>query len=201
MNIKEKLTLRNAVIWGAALLGIVFFFLTFAINGQIVEYEQDGQLVTHTMTYVFHNILWDGTTVDFLHDGVYSNSASIRSGAQFALPIIGAILLIVACLGAVVVSFLVKDKKVYMISLIAAGALAITGGIFIFFAKETMVRNMLYQEGISISDINQHYQEYVAMIGGQYESNALAYVIGAIGIAAGCAFGVSPFLPEKKLLK
>ena len=163
MNMKEKLTLRNVVIWGAALLGVVFFFLTFAIDGKIVDYEQDIELVNHSMTYAFHNILWDGTTIDFFHDGVFEGTIYLQGGAQFALPIIGAILLLLSSLGAVVVSFLVKDKKVYMISLIAAGALAITGGIFIFFAKETMIRNMLYQEGISISDINQHYEEYKAM--------------------------------------
>ena len=201
MNMKERLTLRNVVIWGAALLGIVFFFLTFAIDGTIVNFEQDSLLVNHRMTYVFHNILWDGTNVDFYHDGVYESSIGTRSGAQFALPIIGAILLIVSCLGAVVVSFLVKNKKIYTISLIAAGVLAITGSIFIFFCKETMIRNFLFQEGVPLSDINQHYEEYKAMLNGQYESNALAYVIGVIGIVAGCAFGVSPFLPEKKLLK
>ena len=47
MNMKEKLTLRNVVIWGAALLGVVFFFLTFAIDGKIVDYEQDIELVNH----------------------------------------------------------------------------------------------------------------------------------------------------------
>lgn len=201
MNLKEKLTIRNVVIWGAALLGIVFFFLTFAIDGTIVQYEQDSLLVNHRMTYVFHNILWDGTKLDFYHDGVYDSSVVIPSGAQYALPIIGAILLILSCLGAVVVSFVVKNKKIYMISLIAAGVLAITGSIFIFFCKETMIRNFLYQEGVPLSDINQHYEEYKAMIKGQYGSNALTYVIGVIGIVSGCAFAVSPFLPEKKLVK
>lgn len=193
---KEKLTLRNVIIWGAAFLGLVFFFLSFAAKAQLYGYGEGNKFA-----YVFNNAIWGGDKVDF-----YTNGSLVQSGAAagkpFILPIIGVILLLVAVIGAVLVSFLVKDNKLSKILLIVAGGLAVVGGVFVFFVGESALRTFAYLIGgdAALNDIESVRAEMIDA-GCNCGPRALAIIIGIVAILAGGSFIAAPFLPEKKLVK
>ena len=193
---KEKLTLRNVIIWGAAFLGLLFFFLSFAVKAQVYGYGE-GEKVA----YVFENAIWGGKTLQiYLNDRLIESGAS--AGKPFILPIIGVILLLVAVIGAVLVSFLVKDSKLAKILLIVAGALAIVGGVFVFFVGESAVRSLAYlmggDEALKQLDV---FKAEMHANGFKAGSRALGVILGIVAILVGGSFAAAPFLPEKKLIK
>ena len=192
MNMKEKLTLRNVVIWGAALLGVVFFCLTFAIKGYY-QFVESGD----TTKVIFDNILWDGTSTTTFFNGKFDGSARFTKSGAFPLSIIGAVLLLVCSLGMPVVALLVKNEKIKKYVSLGACVTLIASGIFMFFVKETIVRTICLNYLGSLD----YLPEFKKSLTASYEANAMATVVGIFTILVGCAFGVSPFLPEKKLLK
>ena len=193
---KEKSTLRNVIIWGAAFLGLLFFFLSFAVKAQVYGYGEGGKVA-----YVFTNAIWGGDTLE-----IYVNGSLLESGPAigkpFILPIIGVILLLVAVIGAVLVSFLVKDNKLSKILLIVAGGVAILGGVFVFFVGESALRSFAYAMGgeEALNDMASIRAE-MKQAGFHDGPRALGVIIGIVAILAGASFGVAPFLPEKKLVK
>ena len=193
---KEKLTLRNVIIWGAAFLGLLFFFLSFAVKAQVYGHGE-GEKVA----YVFRNAIWGGDTLDIYMNGQLLESGPAQ-GKPFILPIIGVILLLVAVLGAVVISFLVKDNKLAKIFLIVCGVVAITGGVFVFFVGESAIRSLAYliagDEGLK--QIESFRAEMKAN-GFKAGAKALGIIIGIVAILVGGSFAAAPFLPEKKLVK
>ena len=189
---KEKLTLRNVVIWGAALLGIVFFCLTFAIKGNY-QFVESGD----TTKVVFDNILWDGTSTTTYFNGKFDGSARFVKSGAYPLSIIGAILLLVCSLGMPVVALLVKNEKIKKYVSLGACITVIASGIFMFFVKETIVRTICLNYFGSLD----YLPEFKKTLTASYEATAMATIVGIFTIVVGCAFGVSPFLPEKKLLK
>ena len=193
---KEKLTLRNVIIWGAAFLGLLFFFLSFAARAQLY-----GPAEGNKAAYVFKNAIWSCDTLQVYLNGDLINTGA-TAGKPFVLPIIGIILLLIASLGAVAISFFIKDNKLTKILLIVCGALAITGGIFVFFVGESALRTFAYlmfgEKGLS-----QIESLRAEMRGNGWKEGpkALSAIIGVVAILAGGSFVVAPFLPDKKLAK
>ena len=196
MKMKEKLTLRNVVIWGAAFLGLLFFFLSFAVKAQVYGPGEGGQIA-----YVTVNALWGGNSMEIYFNGQLAESGA-AVGKPFVLPIIGVILLLVAVIGAVVVSFLVKDNKLSKILLIASGALAVVGGVFVFFVGESGLRTFAYlmmgDEGLNNMDMVRAEMKEAGFKSGP---RALGVILGIVAILVGGSFAAAPFLPEKKLVK
>ena len=191
---KEKLTLRNVIVWGATFLAILFFFLSFAVKTSFFMPDSTG-----TIEYRFDNGVWAANSFKGYVDGVYAVSMPC-SGQPFALPIVGLILVIVAAVAMVVVSFLIKSKMVERIISIACGALVILGGVFMFFVGETAIRTLCYMSTGSLEHLELFRQIY-ASSGAYWRSGALGTISGVIFILSGVSFGVSAFLPEKKLAK
>ena len=193
---KEKLTLRNVIIWGAAFLGLLFFFLSFAVKAQVYGQGEGGK-----WQYVFTNAIWSDSTLEIYLNGKLMDAGAV-TGKPFILPIIGVILLLVAVIGAVLVSFLVKDAKLSKILLIAAGGVAILGGVFVFFVGESALRSFAYAMGgeEALNDMASIRAE-MKQAGFHDGPRALGVIIGIVAILAGASFGVAPFLPEKKLIK
>ena len=193
---KERLTLRNVVIWGAAFLGLLFFFLSFAAKAQLYGPAEGDQAA-----YIIRNAIWSCNFLEVRINGEYI-AGNYVTGKPFVLPIIGIILLLLAVLGAVAISFFVKDNKLAKILLIVCGGLAIVGGVFVFFVGESALRTFAYEmfgeEGLKEIDSLR-----AEMKGNGWNEGprALSVIIGVVAILAGAAFGVAPFLPEKKLVK
>ena len=100
----------------------------------------------------------------------------------------------------VVVAFALKNEKAKKFALIGAGVLAVIGGVFIFFGGETGPRSLLYAEIGSLDNIG-YWEGVLKGNGHTWGLRGLGVTIGVFAILVGCAFGASPFLPEKKLGK
>lgn len=191
MNFKEKLTLRNVVIWSASFLGLITFILSFFVTSKIAS--SVGQ-------YIVLNSIWSATKVDAVVEGVPQGTSTMSVGHPFALPIIGIILILVSSIAGCAVSLLVKNKKYNKIIYLCCGVLAITGGIFVFFVSESGLRSLIYSLMAPGEDYAKVKAEFLAL-GGTAKSGALGIIVGIFGILIGVAQGVSQFLPEKKLVK
>ena len=191
---KEKLTLRNAVILCAAFIGLLFFFLGFAVKGKL-SFVEGGT----NANYYFSNAIWCDGYVKGFANGVQIVEGEV-TGKPFALPIVGIVMLLLAVIAAVVVTFALKDKKVQKIALISAGAFALIGGIFVFFVGESAVRTYYYLNSGTLEGLSD-FKNAMKAIGASWGPNGLGVVTGIFFILVGCAFGAAPFLPEKKLLK
>ena len=194
---KEKLTLRNVLIWGAAFLGLLCFFLSFGAKASIKFDAGQG----HVGMYIFDGALWGSKTGAIYLDGVPQGSGPIGATVKpAALPLIGLILILVSAISAVLVSLLVKNEKIQKIVMIAVGVLSIVGGVFVFFNGENALRALCYLDDGGLDHIDAIRAE-LKEIGAKLQPRALAIVIGSGAILAGLAFGVSQFLPNKKLAK
>ena len=193
---KEKLTLRNVIICGAAFLAILFFFLSFAARAHLYGPGEGG-----IVSYTFKNAFWKADDLV-----VYMGGAEVEAGPVTgkiaALPIVGLILMIVAAVGAAVIALVVKDAKLSKILLVCTGVVSIVGGVFTFFVGESALRTFAYLMGgeEALKEIAEIKAE-MAAAGYKYGPKALSVVIGVVAIVAGSAYGVAPFLPEKKLVK
>ena len=190
---KEKLTLRNVIVWGAAFLGLLYFFLSFAASASL------KMNVEHmSAEYTFKHAIWSCNYIFGKANGQVVVDGPIP-GSPYALPIVGVILILVAALAAVTVSLLVKDSKIRMFALIGAGVVSILGGVFVFFVGESVIKTfwVLSESPIPFDQFKAAYKA----AGATWGPNALAIIIGIVAILAGCAYGVSSFLPEKKLAK
>lgn len=191
---KEKLTLRNVVICSAAFIGILFFCLSFAVKG-VLQFNQAG----HFMQHVFDNAIWSCSHMRGYLDGKLTTEGD-TVGKPFALPIIGLVLVLVAVLGAVAVTLLVKDKKLNKILLLVCGGVVVVGGVFSFFVAESVIRTYCYMVNGSLDDLEAFKNAHTG-IGAVWKGSALSVVSGVFFIISGLAIAVSPFVPEKKLLK
>ena len=191
---KERLTLRNVVIWVAAFIGILFFCLSFAASANLVFNAE-----TVTADYSFKNVIWDGGHIIGKANGRVVVDGKVAS-SLFALPLVGIILVLVSALAAVIISFAVKNDKIKKFALIGAGVLSITGGIFVFFVGETAIRTYCVLSQYPLSDLDK-FKGMMESAGGKWGPDGLVVVIGIFSILSGCAYAISQFLPEKKLIK
>ena len=187
---KEKLTLRNIIVWGGAFTCLVIFCLSFAARGRFVFMES---------SYIFDNIIWQVSHIRGYYNGEPMVDGYV-DGKPFALPIIGVILLLIASLGAVAITFFLKKEKLSKILLIVAGGLALTGGIFIFTCGESVIRTFYYLSTETLDGLKD-YKDTIRNLGGTWGPKFLPIFLGILGTLSGIAIGVAPFLPEKKLAK
>ena len=174
----------------------MFFFLSFAAKAQVYGHGE-GEKVA----YVFTNAIWGGKSLEMYLNGKLLATNPIQE-KPYILPIIGLILLIVAVVGAVLVSFLVKNNKLSKIILIVAGVLAIVGGVFVFFVGESAMRSLVYYiAGNKGLEQLESVRAEMQASGFKDGPRALAIIIGIVAILAGGSFAAAPFLPEKKLIK
>ena len=189
---KEKLTLRNIIICSCALLAVLVFCLSFAVKGYM---DVEG---SHIKLF---NAVWNPAKV-FISENGHSETIILRKEqtSVFALPLIGFILVLVAGIGAVVVSFLFKNEKLAKILVLVCAGLGIVGGVFMFFVSETTVRTFCMAETGSLDDL-QRLKDILKESGGKYYTGTLGIICGVLSILGGVAIGVSQFLTDKKLAK
>ena len=188
---KEKLTIRNFIIWGAAFLGLLFFFLSFAATAKMSWTEGN-----HNVVYKFAHAIWSCNHADVYDNGAFAASGYIH-GKPFILPILGVILILLSALGAVAVSFFIKDEKLSKILLIVAGSLSVLGGVFVFFVGESAIRSFAYEVQGSLDNMKEIKEEFKNS-GGKFGPGGMSVIIGIVAILVGVAYAVVPFLPLNK---
>jgi len=175
---KKLLTLRNALICGGALLGLTAFILAAVCGAR----------------YNYTNLMGDPDST------LYAN-AVFGNGDRGAavLPLIGAILVIVGFVCAVVIALVgdkfLKDEKIRKIALLAAAGLMVVGGVFFLFIKDGLAAALAGKSGYATKE-----DVLSAWSHGQFEAAGIV-VGGVLGILGGAAVAGSQFVADKPLVK
>ena len=191
---KKFLTLRNIVLCCGALFLLVAFILSFVAS---------LKLTNHGMVAEVKNIVWGANKV--IVDGQerpISEFAGVDKVGPAVLPFIGALLVILAAVGAILVALLVKKPWAKWV-VIGLAVLAIVGGVFQFFAYDQTIRasvNALAKEaGVTDKEQIKEAIEQTKEIYNEFNPKTIVNVLmGVLGIVGGLAIGGSQFLPEKK---
>ena len=184
---KKFLTLRNILICGGAFLAILVFIFSFVAafrvtssNGTWSEYQ---------------GIVWGARTIKF-SDGSSETAAPQDAIGAVVLPLIGAILFILAGLGSIVL-VLFGDKflseQVKKIGFIVCGGLLVLGGIFTFFTAEGFIANVAAKAGGTAQQVKDMWAALNAKT-----SCGLPIVSGILAILGGGAICASQFVPDKQ---
>ncbi len=184
---KKFLTLKNILICAAAFVGLVVFFLSFAVQAQL-----KGTTGGHTMVAKIVNSVWGATEGRTYQDGQFVVAMRLDGGVSI-LPILGFVFVLLGAIGAVLVAFLVKKPWAKWVVL-ACGVLALLGGVFQFFGGESAY--VAYAK--SIDATVEQAKAYLADQGIKANPGALGIILGILSILVGGAFGAAALLPEKK---
>ena len=179
---KEKLTLRNVAIWFAALLALVVFILSFTAK---------FWYGTKAGGIMFNNIIW-GSKYGAEWSGGHEYGASIPGVGPAVLPMIGIILVLLSAIGAVVVSFVVKDEKLRKIIILVCAGLMLLGGVFAFITRPT---------GAKLLWAAVHFKEEDAIKLGYNPRCPGGTACGILAIVGGVAIAVPQFLKDIKFVK
>ncbi len=178
----KKFTLRDILICAGAFLGVLVFIFSIVAELRIVGVGMYGDT-----SYL--NFIWGATRVkDNVSGAVDTLPAEMQLGAV-ALPLIGAILALVAGLGAVVVNFLVKDEKVRRICMFVCGGLLVLGGVFTFFAETSYLTTAAKKGGMTLDQYKQYLQAHNLAV-----KCGLPIVSGILAIVGGGAVCASEFV-------
>ena len=185
---KKFFTIKNIVLLGAVVFGLVAFFLSFGAN---LIVTMDGTRGT------LKNIVW-GCNL-FVADG-HADVPPYKIGPS-VLTMIGFILILVGILGAAAVGlFLQKPWAKWVV--IGCAAVALVGSVFTFIFVGPFARAftdaMIKAQGLHPTQ--EQYNYFLEQVKGMFKDPSCpgCVVAGILGIIAAGAAGASQFLPEKK---
>ena len=183
-----KLTLRKILLLAAAFVGVLVFVFSFVAAYRVVPSNNHWEQV--------NTFIWGARTTVY-YDGSSHTAAPADAAKAVALPIVGAILAVLAGICLCVMVFagekLIKDQKMRMIIILCAAGLLVLSGIFMFFARygfenKNMVDGSLYK---TVKDYRDAMKQMNVKI-----SCALPVVSGILAILGGGAAVVSQFVKE-----
>ena len=202
---KKYLTLRNVIMASAAFIGLLVFFLSFAVNASGVT-----SLLGGSMRVTFKNIVWGSKVMV----GTNLDTGETRSVPLFEmfgisstglnLPVFfGVLLPLIAVIALGVCFFVVKSKKVFTYVVFGAALFFVAGGILQFFSVsglESALARQLYNEGgATATEAKQAASLLVS--GYNLKASALSIISGILTILAGGALVTSQFIKDKELVK
>ncbi len=177
---KEKLNLRNAILWTVALAALIMFFASFGANATF-KGVIEGDYIDATMM----NVVWGSRVASAWTNGVPMGQ-TLRKAVVNAPGLIGTLLLLLASGGIVAITFLVKDEKMAKILTFVCGGAILVAGVLLFFVCEApwyFLKESLAEDGIA-TDIAIIKQQYAGF------KTASAYGIGGGIVAILLAGGV-----------
>ena len=152
---KEKLTLRNVILWGVALMILIPVFVSFGATARL-----KGMIPGEGyMSITFSKAIWGITTMSGSYDGEGGVEFIPEGYRAASVPaIIGVILLILASGALVAVSFLIKDEKLKKIlSFVIAGVILIAAILF-FCLSQVVWAQMGKLMGITAKEAKDFYK-------------------------------------------
>ena len=175
---KEKLTLRNILLCGAALAGILVFALSFLAK----------------ITFVY------GDTATSYKNAIWGCDMGLGGKLGPAvLPMIGVILALVAglclCVMLLAGDKLVKDAKVRRIIVLVAAGLLVVGGVLLFFTKQGVAAAYAKKVGggTTAKDIMDSWADM-----GMKVKTTVSVILGIGAILGGGLAAAAELLPAKK---
>lgn len=194
---KEKLGLRNVILWAVALALLIMFFASFGMGAKISMYIPGETPVIASA----RSVIW-GTHVVSGSSGGPTYAQYFPTAALSVPGLIGVILLLLASGGLVAITFLVKDAKLAKILTLVAAGVVVAGGILLFFVAEvmwTIMGNSMETEVgyvVSASTMKDMYGQYAKVS----SPSGVASGIFAI-LFAGAIVATQFFIPDIKFIK
>ena len=179
---KEKLTLRNVAIWFAALLALVVFIVSFTVK---------FWYGTKAGGIMFNNFIWGSKSGAEWADGRMFGGSFPGVGPA-VLPLIGILLVLLSAIGAVVVSFVVKDEKLRKIIILVCAGLMLLGGVFAFITRPT---------GAKLLWSAVHFKEEEAIQLGYNPRCPGGVACGILAILGAVSIAVPQFLKDIKFVR
>ena len=179
---KEKLTLRNVTIWFAALLALIVFILSFTAKFWFGN-NMNG--------VSFNNIIWGCKSGAEWYNGS-SASATLDGVGPAVLPMIGVLLVFLSAVGAVVVSFVLKNEKLNKIITLVCAGLMLVGGVFTFITLPTAGKLLEQALGMTVEQVESL---------GYKPSCPVGTACGILAIIGAVAIAVPQFLKDIKFVK
>ena len=190
---KEKLTLRNAILWTAALAGLILFFVSFGAKAKL-----SGLMGEYYGTVTFHNAVWGCRTMTAFVEGK-TTAEVLAKGVGSISGIIGVILLLLASGGLVAISLLIKDEKLGKILTFVCAGVILTAGILLFFVSNVVWRvmqEMMLEEGMPIT-----IEQLKTVYAGAKASSGYGIAGGIISILLAGGVVASQLIPNKQFIK
>lgn len=191
---KEKLTLRNAIIWTAALVALILFFCSFGATTTL-----NGTIEGDYINMITPHAVWGSKSISGYSAGHYFG-VFLQKPVGNACGIIGSLLLFLAAGGLVVITLLLKNEKTAKILTFVCGGAMLVAGVLLFFVGETpwyvLKEWMLEEEGQAVT-IEQIKQQYV----GFKASSGFGIGGGIVSILFAAGVVASQFIPDKKFVK
>ena len=184
---KEKITLRKAILAGVATIGLILFFVSFGATGSLKGIVEDVPV-----SVIASHIVWGCDTMVVIGEGFVTVPEALRTASVPG--IIGAILFILVSGGLIATVFLVKDEKVKKIITFICGGLFLVAAILMFFVGEAVWEQFAKAFGTDAATAKAAYP-------GLKASSAYGIVAGIFGILMSGGTIASNFIPDKKLVK
>ena len=191
---KDKLTLRNALVCCAFFFALVVFVMSF-----LAAYRYTYTLMgDHDIT--IKGIIWGATGYKSITSG---GGATVISEGKYdkpydpaAMGLVGTLLVFVGALAALVVSLVLKESKVRKYVLIGCGALVVVGAVLTFFTVESFYASYAKANNSTVKDVKDMLANSEAKV-----HCALPIIMGILGVVSGGAIVCSQFISDKKLGK
>ena len=190
---KEKLNLRNAILWTVAFVALILFFASFGATASL-KGTVDGTYLNLSCP----NAIWGSRGIFGTANG-YPVGETLKKGVANVPGLIGAILLFLAAGGIVAVSFLIKDEKLAKILTFVCGGVILVSGILFFFVAQTpwyVLQEWMKEEGMSVS-VQAIKQEYA----GAKASSGFGIGGGIVAILLAGGVIASQLIPNKQFIK
>lgn len=191
---KEKLNLRNAILWTVALVALIIFFASFGATSTM-----KGTVEGLYGKIICHNTIWGCKYMSGYAGGHY-NYQYLSKAVASAPGIIGALLILLASGGLVAITFLIKDEKLAKIlTFVAAGVILVAGVLFFFVcgAPWRVVQESLVEgEGV-YADI----QALKAEMPGMHTVSGYGIGAGIVAILLAAGVVVSQFIKNVQFIK
>lgn len=194
---KEKLGLRNVILWAVALALLIMFFASFGMGAKMsIAIPGETSVVASAKGVIWGTHVVSGTAEGAAYAQYFPTAALSVPG------LIGVILLLLASGGLVAITFLVKDAKLAKILTLVAAGVVVAGGILLFFVSEvmwTIMGNSMEPEVgyvMPASTMKEMYGQYAKL------SSASGVVSGIFAILfAGAVVATQFFIPDIKFIK
>ena len=190
---KEKLNLRNAIIWTCALMALLVFLFSFGVGAKLVG-TIEGDYINVTMSHAIWGCRSMGGTADGHFVGEINKKAVVSVPA-----LIGVILLLLASGGLVAITFLVKEEKTKKILIFVAAGVILVGSILLFFASEAVwsfLIEYMHEEGMDVTR-----EQIKSAYSGTKAYSPGGIFLGILGIFASGGVIASQFIKDIQFIK
>ena len=190
---KEKLTLRNAILWTVSLVALILFFCSFAASARL-RGTIEGDYIDMTCS----TVVWGSRAILGTSDGHPIGEVIAKSVASIP-GIIGALLLLLASGGLVVITLLLKNEKLAKALTFVCGGVMLVAGVLLFFVSEApwyVLKEWMNEEGdyVDIATLKKYYAGLKAT-SGYGIGGGIVTILLAAGVVA------TQFIPDKKFIK